>query len=326
MRKCHQKQVKEKIISIKNKKINTDNKTLKKSVKNKEENCNKNDKIRIYEIAKELGITSKEVLEIANNLKINAKSAQSIILLYEAEKIVNKVFGIEEPEKNKTNETKNLNNKININQVNEADYSSIDYKPTEVAIQVSKEISKKFIENDVVSPSFVEEQPLITKSGIKIKSKKNNKNDKIKKTILYKNKLLKTAFTKNEIIIEKNEETGEYKKTLFKIKGKKVPYIFEELVEQNLIKKFIDYKACTRKESYLIQALLMNQDIDIKTVVDFIEKSKNKKYILIFLKVFNIEKYNLVLNNSKKLHKKDYRRSVSSICKFYNKYGLFFKN
>ena len=44
-------------------------------------------KIKIYEIAKKLGLASKEVLEAANNLKIEAKSHLSGVSEEEAKKI-----------------------------------------------------------------------------------------------------------------------------------------------------------------------------------------------------------------------------------------------
>ena len=44
-------------------------------------------KIKLYDIAKELNLTSKEVLEIARNLNINAKSHLSAVDETEAEKI-----------------------------------------------------------------------------------------------------------------------------------------------------------------------------------------------------------------------------------------------
>ena len=44
-------------------------------------------KIKIHEIAKKLGIASKEVLEVANNLKIEVKSHLSGVSEEEAKKI-----------------------------------------------------------------------------------------------------------------------------------------------------------------------------------------------------------------------------------------------
>ena len=46
-------------------------------------------KIKLYDIAKELNLTSKEVLEIAKKLNINAKSHLSSVEEDEAQKILN---------------------------------------------------------------------------------------------------------------------------------------------------------------------------------------------------------------------------------------------
>ena len=49
-------------------------------------------KIKIHEIAKKLGLTSKEILEIATNLKIEAKSHLSGVTEEEANKIENEIL------------------------------------------------------------------------------------------------------------------------------------------------------------------------------------------------------------------------------------------
>ena len=46
-------------------------------------------KIKIHEIAKKLGLTSKEVIEVANNLNIEVKSHLSGVSEEEANKIEN---------------------------------------------------------------------------------------------------------------------------------------------------------------------------------------------------------------------------------------------
>ena len=52
-------------------------------------------KIKIHEIAKKLGLTSKEVLDVANKLKIDAKSHMSGVEEEEAKKI-RKIFELYE--------------------------------------------------------------------------------------------------------------------------------------------------------------------------------------------------------------------------------------
>ena len=48
-------------------------------------------KIKLYDIAKELNLTSKEVLEIAKDLKINVKSHLSSVEESEAQKIKERI-------------------------------------------------------------------------------------------------------------------------------------------------------------------------------------------------------------------------------------------
>ena len=49
-------------------------------------------KIKIHEIAKKLGLTSKEILDVASNLNIEAKSHLSGITEEEANKIESKIL------------------------------------------------------------------------------------------------------------------------------------------------------------------------------------------------------------------------------------------
>lgn len=63
------------------------------------------EKVRIYEVAKELGITSREVLSAAKEIKIEVKSAQSTITMEQAESLANYIMNRETQtsEENKTN-------------------------------------------------------------------------------------------------------------------------------------------------------------------------------------------------------------------------------
>ena len=67
-------------------------------------------KIKIYDIAKKLNLTSKEILEIANKLNIDAKSHLSGIDEDEAKRIENEIT--KKQGKGKTSKEKNLSNEI----------------------------------------------------------------------------------------------------------------------------------------------------------------------------------------------------------------------
>ena len=60
-------------------------------------------KIKIHEIAKKLGLTSKEILEVANKLKIDAKSHLSGIEEHEAKAIEDEIM--KRKTKNEINKT-----------------------------------------------------------------------------------------------------------------------------------------------------------------------------------------------------------------------------
>ena len=50
------------------------------------------EKVRVHEIAKELGITSKEVVKKATDMGLDLKTASSTVSMEEAEKIVNYIM------------------------------------------------------------------------------------------------------------------------------------------------------------------------------------------------------------------------------------------
>ena len=50
------------------------------------------EKVRVHEIAKELGVTSKEVVKKASDMGLELKTASSTVSMEEAEKIVNYIM------------------------------------------------------------------------------------------------------------------------------------------------------------------------------------------------------------------------------------------
>lgn len=55
------------------------------------------DKVRVHEIAKELGIASKDVIKKASEIGIDAKSAQSTVSMEEADQLMNFIMNGESP-------------------------------------------------------------------------------------------------------------------------------------------------------------------------------------------------------------------------------------
>ena len=56
------------------------------------------DKVRVHEIAKELGIASKEVVDKAASIGLSVKTASSTVSMEEAEKIMNFIMSGAAPE------------------------------------------------------------------------------------------------------------------------------------------------------------------------------------------------------------------------------------
>ena len=104
-------------------------------------------KIKLYDIAKELNLTSKEVLEIAKKLNIDAKSHLSSVDEGEAQKIKESIKN----SKNKKEEKKLSNEKPKAEKndtpvVREVLYkASLDIMPEDITFQ--KEIEVVFLAN-----------------------------------------------------------------------------------------------------------------------------------------------------------------------------------
>ncbi len=60
------------------------------------------EKVRVHEIAKELGIASKDVLDKAKKLGFEVKSAQSVVTIKQAESLANYIMNGED-EQNQQN-------------------------------------------------------------------------------------------------------------------------------------------------------------------------------------------------------------------------------
>ena len=73
------------------------------------------EKVRVHEIAKELGIASKEVLAKASDMGIEVKSAQSTLTMEQAEGLANFIMNGEQPAKKLNLQKKNLKSlKVNL--------------------------------------------------------------------------------------------------------------------------------------------------------------------------------------------------------------------
>ncbi len=159
------------------------------------------EKVRVHEIAKELGITSKEVLVKASDMGMEAKSAQSTLTMEQAESLANFIMNGEkpavaaEPSKKETEKStvetpqKDIakeDSKVKSESVKEVSQEIIMQQQTKVeekliisdaafkekTAEEKKEISKK--KDATSSVKIVEPRvmPKIKKSGLKIVKKK----------------------------------------------------------------------------------------------------------------------------------------------------------
>jgi len=157
------------------------------------------EKVRVHEIAKELGIASKDVLDKAKKMGLEVKSAQSVVTMEQAESIANYIMNgddsseIQEPKseiktsekvKNDTPEkiTTEVKEAVKSSAKTEAEKKSEAAKKTsntmkEESIPVQEDAQKEVKKSTlkVVEPIV---KPTIKKSGLKIVKKKKPKEEK----------------------------------------------------------------------------------------------------------------------------------------------------
>jgi len=158
------------------------------------------EKVRVHEIAKELGIASKDVLEKAKKMGLEVKSAQSVVTMEQAENIANYIINGEpvavEPKKPKIvkKETKKATSdtpkeetpveettqatqeetKKEESQKKQEETPITEEKTEEKKSEAKKEPKKSTLK--VVQPSV---RPAIKKSGLKIVKKKKPKVEEV---------------------------------------------------------------------------------------------------------------------------------------------------
>ena len=126
-------------------------------------------KIKIHEIAKKLGLTSKEILDVANNLNIEAKSHLSGVTEEEANKIESKILS------QKDNKEKNVGKEETKNEKtgNKKENKDKDSK--------NKKESKKDKEKEERAPVIIRREVIVTEETTD--KKQENKNEERKNTV-----------------------------------------------------------------------------------------------------------------------------------------------
>ncbi len=155
------------------------------------------EKVRVHEIAKELGIASKDVLEKAKKMGLDVKSAQSVVTMEQAENIANYIINgepaVTESVKSVKKEIKEAKSDTPKEKAPAKKETKRETKAKEVEIPVEKTAEKKETKSQtpqtkkavkeesksslkVVQPSI---RPVIKKSGLKIVKKKKPKEEEI---------------------------------------------------------------------------------------------------------------------------------------------------
>ncbi len=197
------------------------------------------EKVRVHEIAKELGIASKDVVKKASDMGIDVKSANSSVTMQEAEGLMNYIMSGElaqtsKPEtktsakaasdtqkEEKTPEKEIKKDKIEAPKVDktksvEKDIQSDETKVVEKKEKIEEEVEKKEAkEESKISLNIVEPKKVqIKKSGLKIvKKKKPKQEEKSSESYTMPEKQKQTVSSYGKISADVLEELAKKKKT-----------------------------------------------------------------------------------------------------------------
>ena len=187
-------------------------------------------KIKIHEIAKKLGLTSKEILDVASNLNIEAKSHLSGITEEEANKIESKILSQKNNKESTEGKEETKNEKTGSKKENK------DSK--------NKKESKKDKEKEERAPVIIRREVIVTEETTD--KKQENKNEERKNTvgfverrqnkdfnIVYRNKPNKPKTVSELFGLKKEEKQNKEKET--KIENK--PENKTENVKEQQIKE-----------------------------------------------------------------------------------------
>jgi translation initiation factor IF-2 len=193
------------------------------------------EKVRVHQIAKELGIASKDVVKKASDIDIEVKSAQSTVTMEEAEKIMSYIMNGDNSEKT-TKETSNESRKI-------------DTPKEEVLVKVEKEIINSKEGTQVSKP--VEKTILKEEVVIEEKSKPTSSTTTLKviepKSVSVPKRTGLTIVKKKKPKVEVNENFEiEKSKPSISSYGKMSAEVLEELANK---KKRKEGSSTSRKQS-----------------------------------------------------------------------------
>ncbi len=207
------------------------------------------DKVRIHEIAKELGIKSKEVVEKAKDLGVEAKSANSTVTPETAERLVNFIISGDrgedkiapsKPAQEKPKEEKKKESK----KPKEENTSTIPKKSTQ---KVEKPISNKKKKTVTQAPKVEKKVEKETIKPLPAENKKDENTKKPKETLATASIKKRRGFV---IVKKKRAEKPKQKSTIQKSTSEKMdfemPKAFDEISKKR--KKVKKVKKTTTKK------------------------------------------------------------------------------
>ncbi len=247
-------------------------------------------KIKIHEIAKKLGLTSKEVLEIANKLNIEAKSHLSGVSEDDANKIeksiAEKSTKIEEKNESKNKEekiesnSKEANNELKSQKENNEKSKSEKNAEKNNAKETKKEQSKETNKHkDQKAPVIIRREVIITDEPEKQvknneQTRKNNNIGFVERkqnkdfNIVYRSKTNKPKTVSELFGLNKKEEAKEEKKQVTEAKQENINSNVTSLENQD--KK--------QNEAEKIEQEKVKEDINQKSNINQeIKKAENKE-------------------------------------------------
>jgi translation initiation factor IF-2 len=176
------------------------------------------EKVRVHEIAKELGIASKDVLDKAKKMGLEVKSAQSVVSMEQAESIANYIMNGEDSTEAST-PTKKTPSKAKSDTPIKEETSSDESKANAEQEVLEKEDKQDLIKEDNIKEEVKKEETVIssekdskeetTSSDVKPKDEKISKKQEPKTTLKVVKPAVRPAIKKSGLKIVKKKKPKE---------------------------------------------------------------------------------------------------------------------
>ncbi len=217
------------------------------------------DKVRIHEIAKELGIKSKEVVESAKSLGIEAKSANSAVTPEVAERLMNFIMSGDRGEDVKSKDKTPPKQEEKVAQKEEKENIQQKKEPKKIENVQKSTTSKKKKINKVEKESTKEE---ISKTKKEIETKKPQiEEEKPKETLATVSIKKRRGFV---IVKKKKSKVSELPKESKKSTDFEMPKAFEDATKKKKKSKKVK-KSTTKKDDSAQMDILADRELsDVK--------------------------------------------------------------